>query len=145
MLNTSLLVLALSLVLLPALYAFLSEILAPASRFPEAGYSQRISSLAVQQMLALPGLVILVLAPFLINLSAELMLAYGLLVAGLWILQLPMFWLRMVDLRQAVRSINWSGAKRRNGQIQVLLAAQIVLAVATMLVGVEWTGSPQSA
>lgn len=145
MLNTSLLVLALALVLLPAIYAFSSELLAPAARYPEAGYNQRISALNVQQALSLPGLLILVAAPFLMDFGAQSMPLYWLLVISLWLLQIPLFWLRMVDLRQAARSINWIGAKKRNSQIQALLAAQIVLAVIAMLVGVEWTGSPQSA
>jgi len=145
MFNPSLLVLALALVLLPAIYAFLSELLAPASRHPEAGYNQRIASLKVQQWLALPGLVLLVLAPFMMNLNTQLMMVYWLLVAGLWLLQVPLFWLRMVDLSQAIRSINWAGAKKRSGQIQTLLVVQILLAVIALFVGVEWTGSPQSA
>ncbi len=145
MLNTLLLVLALALVLLPAVYAFFSELLAPAARYPEAGYNQRISALNVQQALSLPGLIILVAAPFLMDFSAQSMAIYWLLVISLWLLQIPLFWLRMVDLRQAAKSVNWGGAKKRNSQIQALMAAQIVLAVIAMLVGVEWTGSPQSA
>ncbi|MDX1399671.1 MAG: hypothetical protein R3204_14190 [Oceanospirillum sp.] len=145
MLNTSLLVLALALVLLPAIYAFFSELLAPAARYPEAGYNQRVSALSVQQALSLPGLVILVAAPFLMSFGAQSMAIYWLLVIALWLLQIPLFWLRMVDLRQATRSVNWAGAKKRNSQLQVLLAIQMLLGVIAMLVGVEWTGSPQSA
>ncbi len=145
MLNTSLLVLALALVLLPAIYAFSSELLAPAARYPEAGYNQRISALNVQQALSLPGLLILVAAPFLMDFSVQSMAVYWLLVAGLWLLQVPLFWLRMVDLRQAARSVNWGGAKKRNRQIQILLAVQVAFAFFAMLVGVEWTSSVQSA
>ncbi|SEG49728.1 hypothetical protein [Oceanospirillum linum] len=145
MLNTSLFVLALALVLLPAIYAFFSELLAPAARYPEAGYSQRISALTIQQALSLPGLLILVLSPFLLTFSTPPTVVYWLLVAGLWLLQVPLFWLRMVDLRQAARSVNWAGAKKRNSQIQVLLVMQMLLGVVIMLTGVEWAGSLQSA
>ncbi len=145
MLNTSLFVLALALVLLPAIYAFFSELLAPAVRYPEAGYSQRISALTIQQALSLPGLLILVLSPFLLTFSTQPTVAYWLLVAGLWLLQVPLFWLRMVDLRQATRSVNWAGAKKRNSQIQVLLVIQMLLGALIILTGVEWAGSLQSA
>ena len=128
MLNTSLLVLALALILLPALYAVLSELLSPADRYPEAAYNQRITALMVQQALALPGLLYMVLAPFFMGFSPPHPLGYGFLVTLLWLLQIPLFWLRVVDLRQAVSSINWGGAKRRNRQLQFILRFQVLLA-----------------
>ncbi len=145
MLNTSLFVLALAFVLLPAIYAFFSELLAPAARYPEAGYRQRISALTIQQALSLPGLLIFVLAPFWLTFDLQSTVVYWLLVAGLCLLQVPLFWLRMVDLRQATRSVNWAGAKKRNSQIQVLLTVQMVLGIVILITGVEWTGSLQSA
>lgn len=145
MLNTPLLVLALALVLLPALYAFCSELLAPAARYPEAGYNQRLTALMVQQSLSVLGLLILVAAPFMMLFSTLSPVLYWLIVAPLWALQIPLFWLRVVDLRQAVRGVNWPGAKKRNSQLQRLLAVQILLALIAFAAGVEWTGSPQSA
>lgn len=144
MLTTSLLVLALALVLLPALYAFIAELLSPSAQYPEAGYHQRIGALRVQQALSLPGLVLILLLPF-FSADSSSTLLYWVLSVLLWLVQIPLFWLRAVDLGQAVRSVNWVGAKKRNSQIQMLLLLQVLLALIAFGTGVEWTGSPQSA
>lgn len=143
--NTPLLVLALALVLLPALYAFFAELISPAARYPEAGYAQRLSALSVQQALSVTGVVILTAAPFLSPEGRGHSLIYWLLISPLCLLQVPQFWLRAVDLRQAVRGVHWAGAKKRNGQLQLFLLLQIVLAVLALLLAVEWTPDVQSA
>jgi len=145
MLNTPLLVLALAFILLPALYAFSSELISPAARYLDAGFNQRLSALSVQQGLSVIGLIILGAGFFLTTLETLSPIIFWGLIIAIGVLQMPLFWLRNVDLRQAVKGINWPGAKKRNAQLQTLLLIQIILTLMAFAVGVEWTGSPQAA
>lgn len=125
-----------SAVLVSALLVLALEFFHPALRSPDARFTFRAQALMLQQWLSLISIALAFVAlyQYLPNTDWWLWACLSLLLITL----LPSFWLRKVDLMQAIRGVNWRGAQKRSQQLQLVLLVQSVLSLFLLMLGVNF-------
>lgn len=119
--------------LISSMLVFALELVSPARRHPEAGFALRAQALKLQQWLSLLMVLLALGVAFFYRFPLSLWVWGGLML--LLFLQLPSFWLRKVDLGQAIQSVHWRGAHRRSQQLQFLLLIQSLVALLLLVLG----------
>jgi hypothetical protein len=129
--------LALSALLILPILVLLSGLIQPAVRNPEASYSLSLKQFALQQWLMLISLVLLAVVGmlYLPDFSIGFWLCWGILLTVL----AASFWVRAVDLAQAIRGIHWNGARKRSRHLKGLLWLQISASIGLIVTGLTFS------